>query len=876
MILQLLKLKNKMKLFRKASFILSTVLGVSRAANKVDQIYGRIGLRALVLSTEKPESILTSLASYAIAYDNLIYNCENPIEDDLYLLDENTGNPKYNMIVVANGGMKCKCNGKEESVLKKEHWEALNIYEAKYNIRSVIINENTDGLVEEELGIKSFEFKGEKKSTVSLQTADNSFTHTLFNTAGIHENAPLNTFSLNYNLAKIVDDKKSTPVLYYDIKNESSDERPVAAVYSVLKDGNERLTFFMSSNSRSITSIIINHLWIPWASKNLYTGFRRVYLTQHIDDIFSSEELVSTNDKYYTSNENYRNTKEDFDNAIQYQNDILQKMPEGSTYRLELAFNGYGLIENTIYNFNITENLKVSDTYVNPKGYGVSRWPHFPYDIQWLESELSSKNTLYNFIKYKEKKGSFYWSSHGFTHQNLNIATVEDVTNQIQTNAKMAVRLGIPEENLSKKTIIPPESSGLHNVDAIETFLSQGITCASGNLYRSDITNDEFYEKKIYLPWRTTKASSNIANFPVIPRIPTVIFSGCSTPQENMVKFNRMHEGTGIGVTASSFDELLNRDSQLAVRYLLQLRHHPFYFHQSNLRSADLPNKKSLVALWTEKVLDQYNQYVKWPILSRKVDDINDSFIEREKFEYCDLDQKLVYNNTHIVAISLKTIKSCKVPIALPEGVRISENDLRVYKQILSVEQVNESDPITVWVDMNNSSVNLYFQPAIDWGKFKVTTIYNTLASRALDEDNEAYYFEKVYKTSTHHHHHHHKTAKTKTKTKKHHHRHKSKSNYHKSKHHKSTMNKNVNSSHNIITNIVTNIMKYGSITNELINEIGYTTEQLTNPKAFKELEKSRLYVEKMKDLSENAKNSKYMINNLNRQKIKYLKSNKK
>jgi len=48
------------------------------------------------------------------------------------------------------------------------------------------------------------------------------------------------------------------------------------------------------------------------------------------------------------SNENYRNTKEDFDNAIQYQNDILQKMPEGSTYRLELAFNGYGLIENTM------------------------------------------------------------------------------------------------------------------------------------------------------------------------------------------------------------------------------------------------------------------------------------------------------------------------------------------------------------------------------------------------------------------------------------------------------------------------------------------------------------------------------------------------
>jgi len=45
-----------------------------------------------------------------------------------------------------------------------------------------------------------------------------------------------------------VDEKISTPILYYDIKNEISYEKPVAAVYSKLKDGNERLTFFVSSN----------------------------------------------------------------------------------------------------------------------------------------------------------------------------------------------------------------------------------------------------------------------------------------------------------------------------------------------------------------------------------------------------------------------------------------------------------------------------------------------------------------------------------------------------------------------------------------------------------------------------------------------------
>jgi len=230
------------------------------------------------------------------------------------------------------------------------------------------------------------------------------------------------------------------------------------------------------------------------------------------------------------------------------------------------------------------------------------------------------------------------------------LATSEDVINQINTNIKMAVRLSIYDNNFSKRTIITPGSSGLHNVDAIEAFFNRSIISASGNINRPDITKDEFYEKNAYLPWRTTEESSNIANFSVIPRIPTMIFSECSTPLENTVKYNRIFEGTGIG---TSFDEILNRDSQMALLYLLQLRHNPFQFHQSNLRSADLPSKKSLIELWTEKLIDTYNKYVKWPIISLKVDDIHNTFLEREKYEKCNLEQKLIHNNTHIISITL-------------------------------------------------------------------------------------------------------------------------------------------------------------------------------------------------------------------------------
>ncbi|ORX79586.1 hypothetical protein BCR32DRAFT_294337 [Anaeromyces robustus] len=821
---------NKMK-FLKTSFLFSLILFNIRQclSDDVDYEYIHIGMRALVLSTEIPESVLSSLASYGIAYDNLIYNCDNPLNDQLYLFDENNGYPKYNMIVIANGGMRCTCNGEYISALKQEHWDALNQYEAKYNIRRVTLNEVSDV---KEIGVQDYEYKGKKDSTVSLKPADNAFTQYLFNNTGILDTAPLNTLGANYNLVKIVDDKISTPVLYYDIENEKA----IAAVYSVLRYGNERLTFFMSSNKGTPTGLILNHLWIPWASKYIYTGFRRIYLTQHVDDVFSTQTLISSPVAFNHWPREYSASVEDFDNLIQYQKDILSKMPAGSSYQLEFAYNGYGLIDKSIYQFYIADDAKVSNSYVKPKGTGICRWPSFPYNVNWLESELS-KIRLYNYFSAPEKHENFYWISHGFTHQLLNTATSNDVKNQIDNNVNMAIRLGIYEKDIySKKSIITPHSSGLHNVDAIETFLSSGITSASGNINRDDITNDDTINaKKAYLPWVTTINSSNIDGFPVIPRIPTMMFNECSTPLENTIKYNQIFEGTGM---ESTFDEILNRDSQKALLFLLQLRHNPFKFHQANIRSNGVSDKKSLIQLWTEKLVDQYNKYVIWPIVSLKTDDLHQTYIDRQNFEKCDLTQRLVYNNTHIIAISLNSNdRACKVPIALPYGIGILEEDLRKHKDILEVEQVNEFDPITLWVELNRDSVVLDFEPAIEWGEYKINTRYGTLEKKSLPLNDDNYYFKKT-------------------------------DSYDNDDDDKTTYN-----THRIITNVIKSVLKYNASTDKMKNEYGYTSEQLNNIKALKELEKSRLYAEGNSKIQEKKAKEDKIKNDLNKLKNNFSKS---
>jgi len=814
-----INIKNKMK-FWKIS-LLSSLIIMNLQCTLADI---QIGMRALVLSTEKPDSILLSLASYGIPYDNLIYNCDNPLGGELYLLDETTGNPKYNMIIVANGQMKSLCMGSMESALSPEHWKALDTYEAKYHIRRVTIDELPEDA--KDIGVALFEYSGEKKSVIAMSSADTPFTKDLFNKAGIHTTAPFNTNGIQYKLAKITDSKISTPVLYYDVMDGKSKEKAVAAVYSTLSDGRERLTFFTSSSKRSPTSLIINHLWIPWASKYLYSGFRRVYFTQHIDDMLSSEVLIPVPGNRVINNE-YRTTKEDIENLIQYQNEIVKKMPKGSTYHLEFAFNGFGVIKNSRYNFLVLEDRNIPDDYIKPRGLGICKWPEYPFHANWLESELL-KDSLYAYLKNEDVHEQFYWTSHGFTHQRLNVAMATDVLNQIETNIKMAIRLGFYEKDIySKHTMITPHGSGLHNGDALEAFVNSTITSAAGVLHRPDINNDERYERSVYVPWRTTEESSNYKGFPVIPRIPTMLFHQCSTAYENTVKYNRAFEGTGMLAT---FDDILNRDTQQALVYLLQLRHNPFIFHQANLRSSDIPGHKSLVGLWTEKLLEKYNQYVQWPMVSKKVDDIHESFLSRESFEKCDLEQHLNYDGSKIVSVTLTSHdRSCKVPLALPTGVSIMEDDLRAYKDILSIEQVSEVDPITLWVALNDSSVTLRFNPAISWGEYKEENVNNTEALTKKEVIVNIVVDDSPKPEGSY-------------------------------------------SVHDIVVNVLSNILEFRLKTEEMKDSFGYSTEQMKNSNAFHELEKSRKYADGVR-IQEKAKEDKKVKEYLNSKKEQFDKS---
>jgi len=385
-------------------------------------------------------------------------------------------------------------------------------------------------------------------------------------------------------------------------------------------------------------------------------------------------------------------------------------MPEGSFFRSDLAFNGNGILISG--NYDVCIQLDTSrhhdEEWVKEPGTGDQRWPH--PDFQFNDEQIATfkLDPIYNYLKNNETiQKEFFWSSHTFTHENLDELHTSDVDNEIRLNIEMAKYLGLLDtEYWSTNSIITPQISGLHNKDALEVFLKYGIESATGDLSRNAITNLE----NPYLPFYTTMEGSNFEGFPIIPRTPTEIYYFCSTRDENVWKFNEVfHEYYG----ECDFGTILEHESKNTLLLLTKLRHEAYQFHQANLRHYEKGEYlgESLLEDWTRSVVNLYNKYVYWPLISLKVGKQGDVFMERAKLEACGQETKLIIENDKVVGVSVSATKGdCSVPITVPTTVKKSS-----LPSGATLEQVGK-DPLTVWVPVKKGETKtIKFEQTIDW-----------------------------------------------------------------------------------------------------------------------------------------------------------------
>jgi len=667
-----------------------------------------IGMKLLVISTSKPDSVIKTLQAYSIEYDYLEYNYKNPLTGDLPLYTKDN-QPKYYGIVFGNGALSVlhEDTGLWGSIFSPNQWAYLDEYQKKYGVRVVALDDSPNAAYG--TGMYNPNIWG-VSSTQDMTMANNDIAKSLYTEAGIKTTVTLNTQGLYHIPVKVVDNKLATPIVVLQPNEEITGES-VVATYFKNEEGLERLSFYISFGDWSLNSVMLNHLWVTWVTRSLYAGERRVTFTPHIDDVFISTGLLNFETNELESSTNaYRSTVEDFEILKKWQENIVGILPPGSFIRSELAFNGNGILAviDPSIALEVDGERYCEIEHIKKPGTGTNRWPVNNYSLTYTK-EFLEYDSLFAYFEKEENSRNFFWSSHTFTHENLDEATISDADNEIRVNIEMAKLLGVYDKPYySSHSIITPQISGLRNVDAINVFKKYGIDSGTGDLSRPTLVNQE----NPYLPFFTTKESSNYDGFPVIPRSPTEIYYSSSNIEENTHIYNLMYEKE---LGKSTWDDIVEREVNRAITLMMNLRNEAHQFHQINIRSHDIKDKEGLVEKWCGAVLKKYASLVEWPVTSLKLDDQAKLYLDRyDRITYCDVSKSAVIEGDYVTAVKItpnSIKKDCKIPITLPQDVS-KDNDKKITFEKRGL------DRLVAWVSFekgDDQAKTIKLNPPLAW-----------------------------------------------------------------------------------------------------------------------------------------------------------------
>lgn len=470
--------------------------------------------------------------------------------------------------------------------------------------------------------------------------------------------------------------------------------------------GRQQMVFFISwATQWSPTSNFLQHAYIHWMTRGLFLGARKIYLNTQIDDVHLTTGL------YQPAGGLFRLSAADLPPHVSWMSDINTRLPSGSNYWVELGHNGNGDIINATnieYSANVDVCSPVDAIYYDgnpettlefqkPLGSGVNQWPNSPNSYNWTLT-CAKIDKLASWFMTAANRDAFSHVSHTFTHENLDNATYSDVNEEITFNQAWLKQVGIAAGKFSPHGLIPPAITGMHNGDAINAFITNGITNVVGDNSRPVLTNPN----NPWWPLTSTVAANGYDGLNIMPRWPTTIYYNCDLPACTTQEWIDTSSGSG------DFSNLLNYERSTTSRYLLALRQDPYMFHQANLRSADVPSTmvgsvsvNSLLQIWVETVTQEMVRLTNWPMVTKKHDDIAQLFIQRMARDNCNPNLSYAYSadGSHITAVTVTSNgNSCSAPIPVTfPGTATTSG--------AATQDKTGSEPLIMWATLSGSPV---------------------------------------------------------------------------------------------------------------------------------------------------------------------------
>lgn len=387
---------------------------------------------------------------------------------------------------------------------------------------------------------------------------------------------------------------------------DTADGYSLASVYTY-PDGRQNLAITTDGNPELTHTLLLGYGVVNWVSKGIFLGGRKVYLNAQPDDVMIGDDIWDPVKLSDQTGIQYRITGNDYNRLITWQDTLRASSPNTALIRLEMPFNGVG----------------VSGIYAN--------------------------DTLTSVIR--NKPNQFKWISHTYDHALLTSITYADALTQLNNNHQVALKLKFTQ--YVKDSMIQPEISGLDNPEFFRAAKDFGIRYVLSDTsqpgWKNPSPNTGFYST--YQP-----------SILIIPRYPTNLYYNVSTPVEWLSEYNHFYGPGGLFPTwdhALTYAEVLDKESEIWLRYLLKFDLNPVMFHQSNLRAYD--NKNSLLGDLVNATMTKYNSMYKLQIRNPSQHEAGVLMADRMVYNASGVSGRLVLGTTN--SISLQTTQAVKVPL---------------------------------------------------------------------------------------------------------------------------------------------------------------------------------------------------------------------
>lgn len=367
------------------------------------------------------------------------------------------------------------------------------------------------------------------------------------------------------------------------------------AVIASLPDGRENLALTFDGNPHLVHSIALSHGVVGWVTRGLFLGYRRVFIGVQVDDLFLDNDIWNL-----PETETFRITGKDLEFIAKWQGQAQGSL-HSPDFRLDLAYNGLGTVAGEYPGDTLTPTAR----------------------------KLAPE---------------FKWISHTFTHPYLDTMDYASVSEEISANLRVATQLKL--ERFSAKNLVTPNITGLYNLEAMRAAYDQGV--------RYVVSDTSMPGQGMSIP-NAALRNFVLPEMLMIPRRPTNLFYNVSTPEQWTGEYNTLYRSYwGRDLL---YEEILEEESHMLLRYLLKGELAPWMFHQANLR--DYAKERSLLTDLLDRTFEKYRALYKLPLLSPPMDVLGQHAERRLAYSEAQVSTRLLPGQ----ALLLTSSKDIVVPV---------------------------------------------------------------------------------------------------------------------------------------------------------------------------------------------------------------------